>query len=191
MTSGPSGAQQAEIDHALTRAADELGSPLPEPWSQETRAAVRSKADQIPAALGTAIAESLPDENKIATWWRFIGALQGLLLGCVVVSLAWIAALLIFGVLHAADNVARLFSDASLLPWVVVMIAAFLLLGWLTAAGCMNVVRAAADHEHERVQETMRAKITDVAREMVIVPAERELGEFERFREEFRVAAGS
>ena len=191
MTSGPSDAQQAEIDHSLTRLADEVGSPLPAPWSQTTRSAVRSRAAEIPAALGTAMTESLPDENKIATWWRLIAGLQGLLLGCVVVGLAWVVALLIFGVFDAAGNVPRLFSDVSLLPWIVVMIAAFLLLGWLTASGSRNVVRAASEQESERVQETMRAKIGDVAREMVIVPVEQELAEYGRFRDGLRVTAGA
>jgi GTP-binding protein EngB required for normal cell division len=190
MTSGPSDAQQAEIDHALTRLADEVGAPLPRPWSQTTRSAVRSRAAEIPGALGTAMTESLPDENKIASWWRLIGGLQGLLLGGVVVGLAWILALLIFGVFHAADNVPRLFSDVSLLPWAIILTAAFLLLGWLTAAVSRNVVRAAAEQESERVQETMRARIGDVAREMVIVPVEEELAEYGRFRDELRVAAG-
>jgi GTP-binding protein EngB required for normal cell division len=191
MTSGPSDAQQAEIDHALTRLADAVGAPLPRPWSQTTRSAVRSGAGQIPAALGTAMTESLPDEDKIAGWWRLIGGLQGLLLGGAAVSLAWILALLIFGVLRAGDNMPRLFSDASLLPWAVILTAAFLLLGWLTSAGSRNVVRAAAEQEGERVQETMRARIGDVAREMVIVPVEAELAEYGRFRDELRVAAGA
>jgi GTP-binding protein EngB required for normal cell division len=191
MASGPSDAQQPEIDHALTRLADEIGPSLPKPWSQTTREAVRSQADQIPAALGTAMTESLPDENKIASSWRLIGGLQGLLLGGVVVSVAWILALLIFGVFGAGSNVPRLFSDASLLPWIFVLLGSFLLLGWLTAVGSRNVVRAAAEQESERVQETMRARIAAVAHEMVIIPLEQELAEYERFRHEFRIVAGS
>src|SRR5258708_23561807 len=107
--------------------------------------------------------ESRPAENTIGPWWRYVGALQGLLLGCVIVSLAWIVALLIFGVFHAAANVPRLFSDAYLLPFVVIMIAAFLFLGWLTAAGCVNLVRSAAARERAQVQGTVRAKIWAVA----------------------------
>ena len=191
MSAGPSGAQQADIDNALTKLADEVGPPLPKPWSQTTRSAVRSRAEEIPAALGAVMGESLPPEDKITPWWRMIGALQGLLLGCVIVSLAWIMALLIFGVFHAASSPPRLFSDVSLLPWIVVMIAAFLFLGWLTASGCMNIVRAAAEREREQVQETMRAGIGTVARDMVVIPAEQELAEFARFRSEFHVASGS
>ena len=191
MTAGPTGAQQAEIDSALTKLADEIGPPLPRPWSQTSRAAVRSRAAQIPGALGAAMRESAPDENTITPWWRLIGALKGLVLGCVIVSLAWILVLLIFGVFHASREVPRLFSDLSLLPWIVVMIAAFLLLGWLTAAGCMNLVRTGAELESLRVQETMRDRIENVARELVVEPAEQELAEYQRFRDELRVAAGS
>ena len=189
MSSGPSGAQQAEIDNALTKLADKVCPPLPMPWSRTTRSALRSKAEQVSAALSAAMGESLPAENTIAPWWRYVGALQGLLLGCVIVSLAWIVALLIFGVFHAAANVPRLFSDAYLLPFVVIMIAAFLFLGWLTAAGCVNLVRSAAARERAQVQETVRAKIGAVAREMVLMPAEQELAEYRRFVHEFRIVA--
>jgi GTP-binding protein EngB required for normal cell division len=191
ISAGPSGAQQAEIDNALTKLADAACLPLPTPWSRTTRSALRSKAGQIPAELGTVMGDSLPAENTIAPWWRFAGALQGLLLGCVIVSLAWIVTLLIFGVFHAARNVPRLFGDASLLPWIVILIAAFLFLGWLTAAGCVNLVRSAAARERGQVQEAMRAKIGVVAREMVLMPAEEELAEYRRFVDEFRVVAGS
>ncbi len=189
ITAGPSGAQQAEIDNALTRLADEVGPPLPKPWSTTVRAAVRSRAEEIPAALGTAIGESLPAEGKIEPWWWLIGAAQGLLLGAVIVGLAWIGVIVACGVFHAAANVPRLFADVALIPWICVMLAAFLFLGWLTASGCMNLVRTAARREHEEVESQMRARIAVVAREMVVVPAEQELSEYHRFREELRAAA--
>jgi GTP-binding protein EngB required for normal cell division len=190
MATGPSGAQQADIDNALTKLADEVGTPLPKPWSQTTRSAARSRAEDIPAAIGAAMGESLPEENEITPWWRLVGALQGLLLGCVIVSLVWAVALLVFGVFHAVANVPRLFGDGALLPWVVIMIAAFLLLGWLTAAGCMNLVRSAAGRERGRVLAAMRARIAVLAREMVLIPVEQELAEYGRFRSELRIAAG-
>src|SRR5215469_12686325 len=189
-SAGPSGAQQAEIDSALTKLADEACPPLPLPWSRTTRSALRSRAEQIPAALGAVMGESLPPENTITPWWRFVGALQGLLLGSVIVSLAWIVALLIFGFFHAASNVPRLFSEPGLLPWAIILTVAFLFLGWLTAAGCLNLVRSGAVREREQVQETMRAKIGLVAREMALLPAEEELGEYRRFVDEFRIVVG-
>jgi hypothetical protein len=190
MATGPSGAQQADIDTAVTKLADEVGTPLPKPWSQTTRAAARSRAEEVPAAIGAAVGESIPEENKIMPWWRLVGALQGLLLGCVIVSVVWAAVVLAFGVFHAAGNMPRLFGDASLLPWIVVMFAAFLLLGWLTAAGCINLARSAAVRERARALEAMRARIGVVAREMVLSPVEQELAEYQRFLSELRVAAG-
>jgi len=83
-----------------------------------------------------------------------------------------------------------LFDDASLLPWIGVIIAAMLLLGWLTASGCMNLVRVAAAREQERVEAAMRSRMAAVASEMVVLPIEQELFEFVRFAEELRVAIG-
>jgi hypothetical protein len=190
MATGPSGAQQADIDNALTKLADEVGTPLPKPWSQTTRAAARARAEEIPAAIGAAMGESIPEENKITPWWRLVGALQGLLLGCVIVGLVWAAVVLALGVFHAVSNAPRLFGDAALLPWIIIMIAAFLLLGWLTAAGCMNQVRSAAGRERALALEAMRARIGVVAREMVLIPVEQELAEYGRFLGELRIAAG-
>jgi GTP-binding protein EngB required for normal cell division len=191
VTAGPSGAQQAEIDNALTAVADNVGLPLPSPWSRTVRSAARSMASEIPGALGTAMGESLPVENEIVGWWRLIGAWQGLLLGCVIVGVAWLGVIVAFGVFHAAQHVpSRLFDDASLLPWIGVMIAAILSLGWLTASGCMNLVRVAAEREQERVEAAMRSRMATVAGEMVVLPIEQELFEFERFVEELRVAIG-
>lgn len=191
VTAGPSGAHQAEIDNALTVVADKVGPPLPMPWSQTVRSAARSMAKDIPGALGASMGEALPVENEIAGWWRLIGAWQGLLLGCVIVGVAWLGVIVAFGALHAAGHVpSRLFDDVSLLPWISLMIAAILLLGWLTASGCMNLVRVAAEREQQRVEAAMRSRMAAVARDLVVLPIEQELFEYERFAEELRVAAG-
>jgi len=190
MAAGPSGAQQAEIDNALTRLADEVSQPLPKPWSQTTRSAVRSRAEQIPGALATSVSRSVPAEDRIAPWWRLIGALQGVLLACVFLSLLWMGALLAFGVFHVVGNVPWLLSDTHLLPWGVILIAAFLLLGWVIASGCMNLVRSGVQRDRERMQYAIRVGIGDVAHGMVIMPVEQELAEYRRFRDELAVAAG-
>jgi GTP-binding protein EngB required for normal cell division len=190
VTAGPSGAQQAEIDNALTQLADEVGPGLPRPWSHTIRTAIRSRAADIPGALGERIGAALPAENEIADWWRAIGVWQGLLLGSVIVGIAWIVAIIIFGVFHAGGNVPRLFSSVSLLPLIAILIAAMLVLGWLTASACVNTVRTAAIRENEQVAEDMQHRMADVAQNMVIAPAQQELSELDRFRAELRVAMG-
>jgi GTP-binding protein EngB required for normal cell division len=190
VTAGPSGAQQAEIDNALTQLADEVSPGLPKPWSNTVRAAIRSRADDIPAALGERIGAALPAEDTIAGWWRAIGVWQGFLLGCVIVGLAWIAAILAFGVFHTGSNVPRLFSDVSLLPLIGILIVAMLVLGWLTATACVNAVRTAAIRENEQVARDMQDRMAGVAQELVVAPAQQELFELDRFRAELRAASG-
>jgi GTP-binding protein EngB required for normal cell division len=181
ISGGPAGAQQAEIDNALTAIGEQIGPTLPAPWSQTVRVAARSKRDEIPGALGTAIGEALPAENSVEPWWRLVAAWQGLLLGCVVAGLAWIGALLVIGVFHAAHHAASVFSDAALLPWVAILIAAILALGWLTASGCMSMVSAAALRERSRVEAQMRSRMKDVAEQLVLTPVKQELSEYARF----------
>lgn len=190
VTAGPSGAQQAEIDNSLTELADEVSPGLPRPWSQTIRTAIRSRADDVPGALGQRIDEALPAENKIAGWWRAVGVWQGLLLGCVIVGIAWVVAIVIFGVFKAGSGVPSLFRDVGLLPLIALLIAALLVLGWLTASTCVSAVRNAAIREKQEVAESMQARMASVAQELVVTPAQQELSELDRFRAELRVALG-
>ena len=190
VSSGPAAGQQAAIDNALTSLAEEAAVGLPDPWPAAVRHAARSQAGSIPGALGTAIAEVLPEENHVVPWWRLIAAWQGLLLGCVATAAAWAALILAFGVFHAGRYAPALFSDVALLPWVGLMTAAFLLLGWLTAIGCMSLVTRAAVRERAGVEAAMRAGVAQVGQRMVLAPLERELAEYARFRENLAIALG-
>jgi hypothetical protein len=187
VSAGATGAQRSEISNAITTLADEAGRGLPGPWQSSVRQAARSRTEEVPAALGAAIARSLPKENSVAPWWRAVAAWQGLLLGAAAVGVAWLLAIIILGAFGAAPHAALLLRDVSLLPWVALMVAAILLLGWLTANGCMAVVIREADQEREQSQQRMRAAVADVAQGFVLAPVERELSEFARFHDELTV----
>ncbi len=189
VTAGPAGAQQAEIDNALTDLGNELAEPLAEPWAHTVRSTVRSEAEQIPAALGTAIGEALPDEDSVVWWWRFAGVWQGLLLGAAAVAIAWIALILAFGVFHAASGLPTLLTNTGALPWIAALAVGALVVGAATASVCMKVVISTAERENTQVTAAMKDRVADVAADMVIVPAEQELAELERYREEARIAA--
>jgi GTP-binding protein EngB required for normal cell division len=189
---GPSGAQQAEVDNALTRVADENVPQLPSPWSRTVRAAVRSRAAEVPAAIGKQIGAALPAGAVVERWWRLIGVVQGLLLGCVLVGIVWLAALITLGVAHVGSGmvIPRLFSDAWLLPWAALMVIGGLAAGGLTARSCTRAVRQAAERATEDVADDIRQRLESVAAELVLAPAEAELGELQRFRAELRAAVG-
>jgi GTP-binding protein EngB required for normal cell division len=189
MSAGPAGAHKAEIDNAITALSDEVAPGLPAPWPATTRSAARSQVDAIPGALGRAIAGALPAENSAALWWRLVAVWQGLLLGGAVAGLAWLVVLIVAGIFGALQHAT--FSNVALLPWIVVMVAAILLLGWLTASGCMTLVARAADREREQAERRMRTEIAGVARRMVLIPVEQELSVYGRFRDELAVARGA
>jgi GTP-binding protein EngB required for normal cell division len=188
VSAGATGAQRAEISNAITAFADEADRGLPGPWQASVRHAARSRTEEIPAALGAAIAESLPKENSVAPWWRAVAAWQGLLLGAAAIGVIWLVTIIVLGAFGAAPHAMLLLRDVTLLPWVALMVAAILLLGWLTANGCMALVIREADQEREQAQQRMRAAIADVARQFVLAPVERELSEFARFHDELTVA---
>jgi GTP-binding protein EngB required for normal cell division len=189
LAAGTADAQPAEIDNALTAFGAEVGAQLPAPWSRTVYTAARSRADAIPGALGEAIVESLPTDGGVPAWWRLVRAWQWVLIGAVVAGLAWIGAIIAFAEFHVDRQVTSpLLDQASLLPWVGAVIVALLLLGWLTSAGCMNMIMLAADRERGRAEQGMRSRVAKVARELVLMPVEQELSEYDRFREELKTA---
>ena len=189
MSAGPAGAHRAEIDNAITSLADEVAPGLPAPWPATARSAARSQVDAIPSALGRAIADSLPAENSAAPWWRLVAAWQGLLIAGAAAGLAWLAVLIVAAI-AGAFGAGGTSGDLLLLPWVAVMVAAILLLGWLTASGCMTLVVRTAERERKHAEQQMRTGIAAVAQQMVIMPVEQELSIYTRFREELAIADG-
>ncbi|MFI5068366.1 MAG: hypothetical protein ACHP9Z_30905, partial [Streptosporangiales bacterium] len=87
---------------------------------------------------------------------------------------------------HAADHAVAIFSDAALLPWVALLIVAILVLGWLTASGCMSLVSSAALAERTRAEAQMRSAMMEVAEQYVLAPVRQELSEYARFCGELR-----
>jgi hypothetical protein len=101
----------------------------------------------------------------------------------------WIALIIAFGVFRAASGLPALLSDTGALPWIIALAVVALAVGAATASVCMKVVVSTAEREHAGVIAAMKERVAGVAASMVIAPAERELAELERYREEARIAA--
>ena len=189
VSTGPAGAHQASIDNALTEFGDRLAEPLPKPWSQTIRTAARSNADAIPAAVGEAIGGALPEEDSVEAWWRVAGLAQGVLLGAVAIGLGWFVAVLVVGVFGAGSGLPNLLSSPIMAVWALLLAGVALGLGAGTASVCMSLVRKRAQNETAALTVTIRQRIEDVTDDLAIAPAERELADFARFRDEFEVAS--
>jgi hypothetical protein len=103
----------------------------------------------------------------------------------------WIALILAFGESHPAHKPSSLISDVSLTPWLGVMVVALLLLSWLISSWCQNMVVLAADREREQAVRAILGRVSAVASDLVLVPAGRELADYERFRTELADARDS
>ena len=178
-------AQRSDIDNAITAFADEVGASLPEPWSRTVREAARSRADEAQTVLGGAVADGLPARDKVTGWWRLVALAQWLLMALALAGVVWIVVIL---AVHGGHKSSSLVSDASLAPWLGVMVVALLLLGWLIASWCQNMVVLAADREREQAVLAVMARIAAATSDLVLVPTGRELAEYERFRTELASA---
>jgi GTP-binding protein EngB required for normal cell division len=190
VTAGPAGVQHSEIDNALTELADQVCPELPKPWSRTVRRAVRSHAEEIPAALGAEIRTALPPENSGERWWRIAGVGQGLLLGGAAVALAWFVALLAIKAAGAGHGLPALFSDLVFLPAAAAVVVIALVAGWLIAGRSTTAVHVIATEQTDQMVDDIRQRMKSVAHDLVIAPADQELAEFARFRSELEVAAG-
>jgi hypothetical protein len=177
-------AQQSDIDNAITAFTDQVGGPLPEPWSRTVRAAARSRAEEARSALGAAVAQGLPPRAKVTSWWRLTALAQWLLMALTLAGLVWIALILS----HGSHKSSSLTGDTSLVPWIAVMVVALLLLGWLIGSWCQNMVVLAADRERDQANQAILARIASVTSDLVLAPAGRELADYERFRAELATA---
>ena len=180
VTAGPAGAQQAEIDNALT----DLGERARRRAAQAVVAdrqdgrPVASRRDSRGGRIGhrrgasgrgqrrLVVAAGRPVAGPAAGHRGGRGRLAG-------------ARDLCFGVFHADAGVPRLLSDTGALPWIGAGAVAALGLGAATASVCMRLVASTAERENTQVTADMRDRIAGVADEMVIMPAEQELSEFE------------
>jgi hypothetical protein len=121
-------------------------------------------------------------------WWRLITVWQWLLTVLAVGGVVWAV---VIAVAHGGREKSTLLGDVSLIPWLLVMAAALLLLGFLTASGCRNMAVVAAERERQQAEEAMRARIAVATRNTVLTPAGQEIAQYERFRKDLAVAEAS
>jgi len=180
-------APQSEVDNAITAFADAVGGELPGPWASSLRDAARCNASMVPSALADAVHQAVPGTRRVPVWWRLITAWQWLLTALAVGGVGWAV---VIAVAHSGQPKSTLLGDVSLIPWLLIMAAALLLLGFLTASGCKNMALLAAERERESADQAMRERVAAVTRDLVLDATGREIAQYERFRKELAVAAG-
>jgi predicted GTPase len=180
--SGPAGAQQADIDNALESVTEGAIGRLPDPWPGAIRKAAMTNADQLSGDLNQALGEVIPEFNRLPGWWWGAKAWQWLLATVAFLAAVWLAVLGGYAINDEATPPMEFLGNLSLAPYVTLLMVCVLGMGLLTASAGRNLVALSAVRHGEHMQELMRKRITQVAREKVLEPAERELGVYTLFR---------
>lgn len=174
----PTDVQRAQVATATRRLADRAGEGLPAPWPGLVRAAAAASDDVVPDRLDRAVG-SADLHLRPPRWWAAVGGLQRLLALAVAVGIAWLLVLAVLGYLRV-DEVVPL-PEASGVPvptWLLVGgalagIALALLARLANGIGAGRRSRAAA--------RSLRARVDEVARELVVAPVETELEAYTEF----------
>jgi energy-coupling factor transporter ATP-binding protein EcfA2 len=181
-------AQQSEVNNAITAFADVVGGGLPEPWASALREAARSNAGMVPQALADAMqAAAAASRSRPPAMWRLVTAWQWLLTALAAVGIGLSA---VIAVARAMGHNQGWESEVSLIPWLLIMAAAMLVLGYVTALSCRSLTVTAAGHERATAEQAMRDAIDGVAHDLVFLATGREIAQYERFRKELAVASG-
>jgi predicted GTPase len=181
-------AQQSEVDNAITTFADAVGGDLPAPWAGSLRDAARCNASMVPQALAGAVHKVVTGEwSRPPAWWRLVTAWQWLLTA---LAVAGIGLSVVIGVVRATGRHQGWISEVSLVPWLLIMAAAMLALGYVTAVSCRNLAAATADRERGAAEQAMHDQVAGVTHDLVLVATGREINQYERYRKELAVAAG-
>ena len=181
-------AQQSEVDNAITAFADAVGSGLPEPWAASLREAARCNAGMVPRALSDAVRAVVAEaKSGPPGWWRLVTAWQWLL---TLLAAAGVVLSVVIAVNRLTGHRQGWISEASLVPWLLVMAAAMLVLGYVTAVSCRNAAVATADRERQGAEQAMRNRVAGVTHDLVLLATGREIAQYERYRRELTVAAG-
>jgi hypothetical protein len=143
----------------------------------------------VPGALADAVrGVAAAGSPRPTVWWRIVALWQWLL---TVAAAAGVVAAVAIAVDRATGHHQGPISEASLIPWLLALAAALLVLGFLTAVGCKNMTVAAAERERDAAERTMRDRVSDVTRDLVLLPAGGEITQYERFRHELTVLSRS
>ncbi len=180
----PVNAQQSHVDNALQEVTEGVVSELPPSWQRSVRNAGRSRAEDLPKALGDSLRDVVPNFNQVPSWWWVVRTWQYLLLAGAFVGLVWLGAILVYGALKLGHAPIAVAGDTSLAPYIGVLFVCVLGLGALTASAARNIIALSSVKHGERIEEQMRTGITHSARTMVVEPVEKELEVYARFRDE-------
>ncbi|KAA9374432.1 ABC transporter [Microbispora cellulosiformans] len=178
--------QASALDTALRDVGVAASAGVPEPWATAVRHAARSRSGELTETLDRVVATVSGGVSRPPRWWRVAGAAQWLTVAAMAAGAIWL--LVVFGLDYLM--LPRPFTPTlGRAPWPTVLLIGGALLGVLIALVCRAAAWLGGRRRARRAAKALRARIEQVAAELVITPTRDELTRYARFAECVTVAA--
>lgn len=172
--------QRTQVDSAVRSVTEAAARGLPRPWAESVRRAGREAGEQLPDRLDAELADTDLTGARPAAWWPLIAAAQWLLL--------------IAAVLGVVMSVAAVFIPAvpmlGPIPLPTLLFAGTVLGGLALAAASRVAADSGARRARRQVEARLRARIDQVADEVVLRAVAAELDWYREAQAQFVVAKG-
>jgi GTP-binding protein EngB required for normal cell division len=173
----PTAVQRAGVSTAARGLAAAASSDLPEPWPRLIREAATRHEERATEVLASTMG-AVDLRVTQPRWWRAVNALQVALMAATLAGLLWLLALAALGWLQLGDVVPT--PDVQGLPLPTLLAVGGALAGLLVAFLARGVTRVGARRRARRADRALRARVAEVAEELVVAPAEAEAAARER-----------
>jgi hypothetical protein len=172
--------QRARVDSEVRAVADDVSAPLARPWADAVRRASVSRLPDLNDRLDSALSDTELHADRIPVWAGLVRVLQWALLLATLAGVGWLAVLA--GNRYVSDSTPSTPEVAGfLLPTVLFVGGA--VLGVLLGLVCRVLVSVTARSRARAADHRLRAAISKVADELVVVPVRGELTAYDTVRD--------
>lgn len=181
-TASPS--QRSAVELATRDLADRAAESLPLRWAQDVERAAVPDQSSLADSLDQAVM-STPLRFRKPMWWSVVAIFQWIFALAAVGGLLWLLTLIVLGWLQIHVETPAW----GPLPYPTILLVGGLLLGLLTTALMKVLASVGARRRRDKVAGRLDEAIAGTAREHIMVPVRRILGEHQRTRELLDLAA--
>ncbi|OBF29347.1 ABC transporter [Mycobacterium sp. ACS1612] len=166
-----SAASRAAADSAVRSLADSASAGLPGPWTRRLLEAAKSRSADVPDALDRVVGGADLGMDRPPRWWRFVAAIQWVLLGAALVGGLWLGLLAVLAYLQIDLDAPSLGPFA----WPTVLLVGGLAAGLVLRLVITPFVAVGAARRRQRVSSELLQRVEAVADDLVVAPLRAEL----------------
>jgi len=179
--------QRAQASGAMRALAASAAGDLPDPWPRLVREAAARHEDELPDRLDAAVARADLGVRR-PRWWALAGAVQRGLLAVAAIGMLWLLALAALSYLRLDDLLPTPEVQDVEVP--TLLLVGGVLLGLLLGLLARIAIGVGARRRARVAERALRARVSEVGRELVVDPVEAELAARERLCAAVAAAAG-